>query len=282
MEDPDWDDIRCFFAVVEAGSLSGAARTLGVEHTTVARRIGALEAALGVRLFGRRARDWTLTPEGERLAAHRERIAGAMREFVHGAADEGELAGSVRLSAPPLLASTVLAPWLPVLQARFPAIALDLQAEAREARVDLMEADLALRLGRPVQPDLAARPLAELGFGLYASAAYLASHAPSQWRFIGNSGALANSPQQQWLDGVAGTRPYALRTNDLATARAALAAGLGVGVLPHFAAGQDLEAMAEPRCPLTRTLWLVLHPDRRSAPRIRAVADALAERFGAP
>lgn len=121
----------------------------------------------------------------------------------------------------------------------------------------------------------------EVGFALYASRHYLAEHGAKHWAFVGYEESLLDTPQQQWLEKTAAGRPFTFRSNDLNMLLQAVRSGLGVGVLPHFLARNDplLVPIASPECPVKRTLWLVLHPDVRRSPRVRAVADEVVEIF---
>ncbi len=274
----DWDDARVFATLADAGSLGAAARRLGVEHSTVARRIDALERALGLRLFDRLPRAWTLTDAGAVLRAHATRMgeeADALRLAAAGTTTD---VGRVRLSAPPTFASRFLLPRLAPQLAAWPRLELEIVAESRESQLHRHESDLALRLGRPGEEGLAARRLGALGFGLYASAAYLATHARDAWRRLGYDASLAHVPQQRWLDAQLPDCAYALRSNDQAVVWQACCAGLGVAVLPHFLAASDraLVRIETLPCPIRRELWLVLHPQLRRTPRVRRVADLVA------
>lgn len=273
-----WDDVRYFLELARQGSLSGAARVLAVEHSTVGRRVSALEQRIGIRLFDRLPKSWTLTQEGETLLEHARRIEDEALAFSRASIGASALHGIVRLSAPPVFVSHFVVPRLPVLRRRWPGITLDIVGEAREANLFRREADLALRLSRPEAPGLAARSLADMGYGLYCSPAWLAR--PSgQWEFLGYDDSLRDTPQQQWLQRLAAARPFALRSNDLAALHQACRAGLGIAVLPHFLAHGDaaLAAVPDHACPVSRRIWMVLHPDVRRSPRVKAVADGLAE-----
>jgi len=279
---PDWDDLRYFLALVDAGTLSGAARATGVEHTTVARRIDALEAALGLLLFDRFPKGWSLTATGIALAPHARKMADDMHGLMRVASGSASLSGVVRISAPPALATYVLAPKLKEMLRRLPGIEVDLRGETRTTDLMRRESDIALRFHRPSAPGLAVRQLASVEYGLYANSRYLAEHTPQQWEFLGYDELLRDAPQQLWLDKIRGERRYCLRSNDLGALFQAAVAGCGLGVFPHsfFDFRQNgLIAIDTEVCPVKRKLWLIMHEDvRRSAP-VRAVADEIVALF---
>jgi DNA-binding transcriptional LysR family regulator len=281
MQTPDWDDLRFFLALCEAGTLSGAARATNVEHTTVARRIDALETALGARLFDRFPRGWSLTAAGTALVPHARRLEDDMHALLNAARGASEVAGVVRVSAPPALTACLLAPRLRLPLARLPGVEIDLRAEARTTDLMRRQADIALRFARPTAPGLAARRLAHVDYALYAHADYVARRPPAQWEFLGYDELQQDAPQQEWLDKLRGARRYGVRSNDLLTLLQAAVAGCGVGVFPQYAAaGAPGLVVLEPACPVRRTLWLVMHGDVRRAPHVRAVADEIIAMFG--
>jgi DNA-binding transcriptional LysR family regulator len=239
--------------------------------------VEALEQALGLRLFDRLPRGWSLTPEGETLAAQAQRIEDEAIAFSRAALGVSSLRGTVRVSAPPVIASHFLVPRLGALREAWPGIDLEIVGESREANLARGEADLALRLSRPTAPGLVARSLGTIGYGLYAVAAYL-ERPPAQWEFLGYDESLRRVPQQQWLEKIAAGRRFILRSNDLAALYQGARAGLGIAALPHFLGANDegLALVPGAVCPVARQLWLVMHPDLRRSPRTKAVADALA------
>lgn len=275
---PQWDDIRFFLALARAGSLSGAARSLQVEHSTVARRVESLELALGLRLFDRLPRGWQLTAEGETLAAQAQCMEDEALAFSRAASGVASFSGTVRISAPPTFASHFLAPRLRPLRQRWPAVQLELAGESRQANLARREADIAIRLLRPSAPGLVVRALADMGFGLYGSKEWL-TRPEEEWEFLGYDESLREAPQQQWLEKFAGQRAMVLRSNELGSLHQAARAGMGVALLPHFLGKGDrqLRLAARHPCLARRKLWLVMHPDLRRSPRVRAVADALVE-----
>lgn len=271
-----WDDVRYFLELARLGSLSGAARALGVEHSTVARRIGSLEQSLNIRLFDRLAKRWSLTHEGEMLTAQAQRLDDEAQAFSRAVLGASSLRGTVRLSAPPVLASHFLVPGLAAIRSRWQGIDLQVVGESRDANLVRGEADLAVRLARPTAPGLSARRIGELGYGAYAAHGYVNRPAEA-WEFLGYDGSLSHVPQQRWLDRMAGDRRFVLRCNDLATLLHAARAGMGIAALPHFLAARDsaLTPLSSHACPAPRQLWLVMHPDVKRSPRIRLMADVL-------
>ncbi len=275
----NWEDLRVFLVLAELGSLSAAARRLDVDHTTVARRVGALEAALGVRLIDRLPRAVVLTEAGRRLAgraAPMREAAFALQRAARGL-DDGA-GGSVRVSAPPVLARVVLAPRIARLRQSRPEIVLDLIGDQAFADLDRSEADLAVRLSRPEPKGLIARKLGEVGFGLYATAAY-AARDPSQWTFAAHDRVPSELPQEVWLDAFRGERVVSFRSNDNGILAAAAQAGAGVALLPRYVAAgvPGLVELPAGRPLPAREVWLAVHDDVRRAPRVRAVIDWLAE-----
>jgi DNA-binding transcriptional LysR family regulator len=275
----DWDDVRIFLALARAGSLTAAARSLRVEHTTVARRVGQLEQALGLHLFDRLPRGWILTSEGEQLAGRAAQMEEQAHEFMREAADGVPLSGTVRLSALPSVGQEFLLPRLCAIHQRWSSVTLELVVETRVAILSRREADLALRVGRPQDPGLAARLLGHMSYGLYCGAGYIDGRAEADWRFVAPDDSLAHTPEFHWMNTLRGNRAYSLRANTLALQRDAVRMGIGVAALPHFMASADsmLERLPFDTAPPPAEIWLVVHPDVRRSPRVRLIADLVAE-----
>ena len=269
-----WDDIRYFLALARGGSLSAAARALQVEHSTVARRVEHLEARLGVRLFDRLARGWALTGEGAALRERAEAVELEVLALERAAAGVESLAGVVTVSAPPVLLSRLLVPALRAFAAQYPQITLDLVGEQRQAQMLRAEADLALRLAHPTEPDLVARQLGVLRYSLYGTPWQVARPWAEQV-FIGFNDSLPGVPQKQWLDAHVGGRRWSLRSNDLETMLQAAVAGLGLALLPDCVARglPGLQALPGADSAWARPVCLVMHPDLRRARRVRLLAD---------
>lgn len=272
----DWDDLRFFSELARRGSLSEAARRLGADHSTVARRITRFETAMGLKLFDRLPRGYALTAEGERILERVGPLEEAVFSIERLAGSSGEIEGLVRISAPPALASQWLVPRMAPLRSEYPALVLDIAGISTAANLARREADLAIRLSRPEGDALVARKLGDLRFGHYGARSYVEATQEADWSFLGYNEALETSPQQRWSREMAGERPFVLLTNDLASLISGARAGMGVAALPHILAQDDPELTCVADGPeTTREIWLVVHPDLRRSARVRVVMNHL-------
>jgi len=275
-----WDDLKYFLALFRSGTLSAAARALGAEHSTVARRIASLEERLGVRLFERSGRGFTLTAEGEAIAdiaARVEQETLNIARVAHGR--QSDLAGVVRITAPPAFASRFIAPRLTAIRRRHPGIELELAGDSRSISLSRRDADIAIRLSQPTTGSIVTRRIGTMAFGLYGQHGYLAETAARDRDYLGYDDSLDHVPQQQWLRRLEPNLRLAFRSNELATLHEAAASGIGLAVLPRFLGDPDerLALVAKLPPPPGRELWLLVHPDLRRSPRIRAVMDHLVD-----
>lgn len=278
-----WDDVRYFLALSRQGSLSAAARALGVEHSTVSRRVGQLEATLRLRLFDRLPRGWVPTAEGQRLIAGAQALEAEMLAFERDASSaRGGLRGTVRLSVPPLLLQHVLMPLLAPWPTLYPEIALDLVGENRQSRLAQGEAEIALRLAAPTDEGLIARPLAEVGYALY-TARERPLPAPPEQVFIGFDRSMGDLPKRAWMDAHAAGRRMALRSNDFVAMQQAARAGWGIAMLPRFLGQADPLLMPVPGAPAvpSQPLYLMMHPGLRRSERVQAMVRFLVQAFDA-
>lgn len=279
----DWGHLRFFLAMARSGSLARAARHLGVDRNTVARRITALEEALGLALFERGPLGWTRTAGGDELTE----LAGRVEEDVlalsrHADARDQALNGEVRLTTTPLLAVHLLAPALPLLRQRHPGLVLEIAADQRNFDLTRREADLAVRLGRPRDYGLVTRRLAELAYGLYSleSSVAAARGRPDFGRdpFLGFDDSQASTAQERWLGQHGPERKVVFRSNSTAALHAAARRGVGVVLLPCFLGDADASLRRlEAPAPLESEVWLLVHRDLRRTPRVRAVIEWLDE-----
>ena len=275
----DWEDMRHFVALADAGTLSGAARALKVDHATVGRRVAGLERALGRDLIERLPKRWVLTEAGRDIAA----LAQTMQVQAHALeraarAQHAPLSGMVTVSAPPAFASHFLAPRLPALRRLYPDLHLSLMGSQASASLSQQEADIAIRITRPREASSVTRRIGVMEFWLYAAQGYEARPAEA-WQFLAYDASLDHVPEQAWLRGFAGERPIVFRSNDLASQAAAARAGMGIAVLPCFLAHGDarLVALSVDVKPVARDIHLVVHSDLRRVAAVRAVLDFVAD-----
>ena len=277
----NWDDLRIFLAVARAGSLSGAARTLGVNHSTVFRRIGAFEVALGVRLFERQPGGYLLTPAGEELRdgalCVEEEIASLSRKLT---GQDLRLSGTVRVTTIDMLAFGLLPRHLAGFRDAYPGIEIELVVGNVALSLRRREADVALRVGNAPVETLFGRRVGRLAFAVYGSADYCARRAEPEFAlhdwigFDSEHDALVRR-MTRFLPEV---KPM-LRTNSVAAALSAAKAGLGLVPLPCGLADLETDLVRVGPVPeyFTLDLWLLTHDDLRRTARIRAFLDFLAE-----
>ncbi|KAA1185999.1 LysR family transcriptional regulator [Rhizobium tropici] len=278
----DWQDLLHFAALARTGSLSAAARELGVDHATVGRRIAALERSLDLRLIDRRPRTSPLTADGRAIAelvAGMEENVEAIRRYSKSAV--AGLSAAVKVSAPPSIAAHLLAPKAALFREEHPDITLTIAGVTRRAALNYGEADIAVRMTRPEESDLLVRRIGVMRFGLYAIPT-VAQRREEEWVFIGYDAAMEHLTQQTWLRSLLEGRPIVFRATDVFGQLEAARAGLGVVALPAFLgdseAGLTRLPVAVPSP--TRDLWLVTYPDLRRSPAIRAVMDFVSDIIG--
>jgi DNA-binding transcriptional LysR family regulator len=283
-----WDDVRFFLAVGRAGSLSGAARVLGVGHVTVGRRIALFEKRLGVTLLNRTPDGFTVTSAGDAILRQCMAMENAALDLERIAAGRDSLvAGSVRVTTTEALAYQVVAPAIATLRQAHSGLQLDLVGGVRSLDVARRDADLAVRFARPSTPDLICRKLGEVGFTLYASKRYLTrAGTPKRGQglaghdlitFTGAPAAISPVFLGESLDGAR----VALRCDNPLVQRAAVANDVGIAELACFLGDcfPDVTRVWPHEAPARRTVWLILHEDMRRSARIRAVSAAITESF---
>jgi DNA-binding transcriptional LysR family regulator len=283
----DWNDLRYLLAVSQAGTLAGAARDLGVEHTTVGRRLTALETALGVRLFTRGPEGLTPThaadevlPLAREIASH----ADAIERRVAGG--DARIEGTVRLTTSEAL-SGYFVKLSGTLRERHPNLMVEILSGNRVYDLGRGEADLAIRVAETSDTELVSRKVATAGWSLYAASSYVERKgvpaAPEELRgheVIGFDKSLGAVPGALWLQEHAEGAQVVLRGNSIIAALNACLLGLGIAVLPCFLG--DPEATLQRLTPQVvggRPVFLVVHPDLARVARVRAVMDFMVETF---
>ena len=286
-----WDDARVLLALRRGGTLSAAAEALGVDASTVGRRVDALERSLGARLFDRTPDGAVATAVADELAIHAETMERAAMELAGAAGTfEREVEGVVRLSLPPGVADILVAPFLPELHQRHPRLRIEL--DARVGYVDLArrEADLVLRGMRPDRGDLVSvRVATSLSVPLVRDAlgarlGRVSDAAAIPWITYGHE--LAHIPDAAWIGAVAPESAILLRTSSFSAQLAAVEAGLGatlipeqlVALRPHLVPVRFTRKVAARLPPFPEgQLWLAAHRAMRSVPRVAAVWDFIVE-----
>ncbi|WP_426413764.1 LysR family transcriptional regulator [Bradyrhizobium ganzhouense] len=271
-----------------AGSLSAAARTLGVGHVTVGRRIALLEKQLGVTLLNRNPDGFVTTSAGEailRQCAAMESAASDLERIVAG--HDALLKGSVRVATTEALGYQLVAPAIAALRKTHPELRVDLMIGTRTLDIARREADLAVRFARPTASDLICRKLGEVAFSLYASKRYLASKGiPKQGQGLADYDLIAYSGTPAAMgpffmgEQFEGAR-IALRCDSPFIQLRAAASHTGIAevicVLGDRAG--DVVRVWPDRAPVRRALWMIMHQDMRRAARIKAVSNAITEAF---
>jgi DNA-binding transcriptional LysR family regulator len=289
----DWDDLRHFLAIHRHGTLSRAGAALGINATTVGRRLAALEERMQARLLDRTPDGYVLTPAGRDLATYAERIEQetlAIERRVLGA--DQRPAGSVRVSATEMLATRFIAPHLPRFAEAYPAVALELECTNRTVSLARREADIALRLARPREESVVTRKLVSIPLALYAAKTYLerrGSPKDPETSLGGHDVVLfADSRlfvvENTWFSARLEGARIALRSDSVSSIYAATGAGLGIALLPCAVADVDpmLVRLDTATSPEPRVIWQAVHHDLQRSARVRVVVDFLAEILVAP
>lgn len=286
MDKLDWTLIRSFLAVAETGSLSAAARDLGLSQPTLGRHIADLEAALGLTLFTRQARGLAMTDQALPLLPH----ARAMRAAAAGLSlaavgQDGELSGTVRITASRVVAHYILPQIITQLRAEEPLIQIELVPTDETENLLFRAADIALRMYRPTQLDLIATHLADMKMGLYAAKTYVAQHAlPAstddlrQHHFVGLDQSDLMLRYMSRLGLTAKRTDFPVRCDDQIVYWNLVRAGLGIGGMQCLIADADpTVTRVAPFVPMPALpIWLTAPDALRHTPRMRHVFDFLA------
>ena len=276
----DWDGLRYFRAVAAAHTLSGAARELGVEHTTVARRIDGLEAELGARLFLRNPRGYVLTRVGETILETADSMEQQMDRAVRLARGQDvEMQGAVRVATADALATHLVVPALPTLLRENPKLRVEIVSDTRQHDLSRREADVALRLGSSSDERLIVKKLGVLGFGLYGARAIVDKGLDlRKASYVDFDETVGSQPHDAWLAEHVPGASVVLRANRQHTLLEAIRGGVGLGILPCFIADPD-RALLRLRGPdevFARELSLLVHADLHRSRRVRAFMDSVA------
>ncbi len=275
----NWNDLRTFLAIADAGTLAGAARQLHQNHSTVFRRLNALEADLETRLFDRLPEGYIPTPSGERLVTLARQADNAVQQIERELAGRNlEPAGPVRVTAAPNIARTIVAEAVAGLRRIHPGIIVEVLSGDSDYDLNRREADIAVRATTRPPPHLVGRKVANLHWSVCRAADKhddppMAAGDLSRVPLIGADAGMMRLKVFQWLE-----REFAdaivARANDLSTMAAMARAGVGYALLPSDQPERGLERLL--RIPdIEGELWVLTHPDLRNITRNRVVWDAL-------
>jgi DNA-binding transcriptional LysR family regulator len=286
----DWNDLRYFLAVADEGSTLAAGRALRVSQTTVARRIAALEDALGLPLFEKRQAGYALTPAGEGLIERARQVEAATEGFAEAsAALARDTHGMVRITTQEIFANTLLAPILRELHELHPEIVIEIDTQQELLDLGAGEADVGLRSTAGEQPaGVVGRSLCIDDWTLYCSREYADRHGVPRTRedlmrhsIIGGGGGKLWRHYEAWLRSLGLEGQVAMHHASSTGLLSAVRSGFGIAVLPCVVADADpdLVRCIPPRADHKRQMWLLTHERVRHTPRVRLVIDFLYERL---
>ncbi|MDD0809986.1 LysR family transcriptional regulator [Curvibacter sp. RS43] len=275
----DWEHLRYFLALARAGTLVAAARQLAVDHTTVSRRLQALEKQIGTALFAREAGGHRLTEAGRQLLPQVEAMEAAVRQVERSVLVGAQgPSGLVRIGTTEGFGTVVLAPQLARLSQQHPGLAIDLLALPRLLHLSRREADIVISLERPSRGPVLVSKLTDYVLQLYGSSQYLASHAPIATRedlrghaFISYVDDLLFTKELQLLDELHRPERFALRSTSILSQYQAVKAGAGLAVLPAFVAARDsdLQPVLPGQARFTRTFWMSMPAEAKHQARMQ-------------
>ncbi len=277
----NWDDLRIFLTLAREGTLTTAAKALGVSHPTVARRVAALEKQIGARLFDRLPDRFVPTSAGEELLEDTEAMERAALSIDRRSASLSDtVSGVVRLSAGEEI-SALLAHHLPDLRKRLKQIEFELTARHTALNLSRREADLLIREQVPDLADIVARKLGRTAYAIYAHPSLAVVRLPpasfKSVPWVGFDDDHTRMPGQRWLqERLDGGRP-AIRCNNWLVVRETARAGGGFAILPCYLGDADdrLQRIGGVIPEVFADQWLLVHRDLRALPRVRAVMDAV-------
>lgn len=287
----DWNDWRSFLAVARSGSTLAAGRTLRCSQTTIARRIAALEEALGIQLFERRPAGYALTAAGAELVPQAEEVErAALAAQAQARAAGRDLAGTVRITAEEIFSSTLLAPMLLDLRERYAEIRIEIDNTIGLRDLGAGEADIALRSSaNPHGAGLVGRIIARDDWTLYCSRSYAERHgrptnvaALRNHVIIGGGGGQLAREWGDWIEQAGLQDRVLIEQGSASGLLSAVRTGLGVSVLPSIVAdGMPDLIRCVPPMEEKRIMWLLTHERVRHQPAVRAVIDFLYDRLTA-
>jgi DNA-binding transcriptional LysR family regulator len=282
----DWDDIRFFIVLCRTRSFVAAGSELKVTHSTVSRRLSALEASLQTQLFFRTEKGCRLTPAGEKLLPYAEQLESTiafLEEEVSG--KDKQLSGSIRIGAPDGFGNCFLAPRLGKFQRTHPALEVELVAVPMYSSLAKREIDILITIRKPAGGHIIAKKLPSYRFGLFATRKYLKGKSPikspgdlQRHRLIGYIEDLLYDEELNFINEVSpGVRPQ-FRSSTIIGQMNSILADNGIGLIPYFMAHTEGSLVnVLPGFSIDRTFWIQFNPDSRRIARVRATIDFIVE-----
>ncbi len=287
MTDPEWSDFKIILALGRGGSVAGAARILGIDSSTVSRRLTAFEEAIGATLIIRGGREFLLTPEGKRTfaaAENLEREANAITKDIREA--RNEISGMVRISTVPSLTRALIL-FSEALAMKHPNLSVEVGAAYKIVDLAKGEADIAIRMVRPTEIDVIGKRAFEWGNGLYASKSYAEEHGlPTcaddlrNHKLVRYVETMLHVPLFNFVEAYCAGNKSSVRVDSTEMAMGAILSGAGIGVISCYYGDANpnlVRALPEPIA--ITTGWIVYHESQRGSARIKAVVDLLGETF---
>lgn len=276
----NWEDARLFLAVARAGQMLGAARALGINQSTLSRRLTALETALDTKLLFRSTTGCVLTEQGHVLFEALEQAEGPILTAAAQVTETSvAMTGTVRIGAPDGFGVFFLAPRLGILSERHPGLRLELVPVSRAFSLSQREADIAILVGRPQKGQLVGKKLTDYTLGLYAAPDYLdrAGRPESiddlgRHRLIGYVEDLIPTPELSFAADVSRDWANAVSISSAMGQQQAVRSGAGIGILHDYIAADDTGLTPVlPQIALTRSYWIAVHENLKASPQVRAV-----------
>lgn len=289
MQAPDWNDFQAFLAIARAGQLARAAQALGVDATTMGRRLRRLESRVGATLFEQTREGQVLTEAGEQMLAEVEAMEQAAARIAENTAGDAGPSGLLRVSLSEGFGTWFVGQHLRDFTRAHPRLIVDLVVSSGFLSPSKREADLAVTLSRPRAGPLIAGKLSDYTLRLYASRTYLAEFGePKRPADLASGHALVGyipefvyAPELRYLDEIHPGLAATVRSSSINAQHRLVASGSGLGVLPCFIGDSDPALLPVlPERQITRSFWLVTHKDTHSLARVRAFKDWLTELVG--
>jgi DNA-binding transcriptional LysR family regulator len=280
----EWSDLRIFLAIARTGTLGAAARAIGQSQPTMGRRLSALEAAVGHKLFQRTAQGLVATDEGSAMREHAERMEAEALGLERRLTERIDLlSGELRITSSEWFGGTVLTPVLHEFSELYPNVTIELLTDSRFLSLARREADIAFRIRPFVERDVVARKLMHVSYGAYVRRGDAQHVSPdgAGVRLITLEAGFAGSPDDSWLQNRLPQAHVGFRSNSRAAQARLCELGLGVAVLPVLFAQSlpGIERIDLGARPPGRDTWVGYHQDLRQLARLRAFMALLSARL---